>query len=193
MGKFLEKIFGRAVNSTKNEIRDVQKDNKKLPEIIVASGSHICEEDWDGENKVYHISFLVNDSFRPAKSHAAEVTALSTYSPGSEYGSEEDDIYICIMIDAGEYDVIDDFKEKGTVEGASYFQKLTGQFLFKARIKYYDSLMYFYALNMCDGFWDYSILAVSYPMEYDGTEDEQKLIKILDQAAESYKEEPIDE
>lgn len=185
MSGLFDKLFGTGSSD--------KKDDKKVPDIIAAPGSHICEDEWDGEDEVYRISFSVNDSFRPAKSHAAELAALSTYSPGNEYGSEEDDIYIAIMIDMGECDVIDEFKETGTVRGCSHFEKLPGRFAFRARINYYDSLMYFYALGMCDGYWDYSVLCVVYPAEYDGTESEKKLMEILDKAAESYKEEPLDE
>lgn len=49
--------------------------------------------------------------------------------------------------------------------------------------------MYFYGLDRCDGAWENSGLCMVYPKAYVGTEDEAKLMQILDAAAASYREE----
>lgn len=49
--------------------------------------------------------------------------------------------------------------------------------------------MYFYGLDRCDGFWENNGLCMVYPKRYVGTENEKKLMRVLDEVAESYREE----
>ncbi len=186
MGKLFDKLFGKG---------KAEKDNDKaLPVITAAPSSHICEDVFSGDDdKEYRTSFSLNDSFKPAKSHAAEVWMLNTYAPDEEYGSEEDDIYVAIQWDDDVYSAVEELREGGETDGVSHFQELSGKFLFRARMEYYGSLMYFYGLDRCDGLWENNGLCMVYPAEYDGTDAEKTLMKILDLAAESYKEELISE
>ena len=44
-------------------------------------------------------------------------------------------------------------------------------------------------MNRCDGIWENNDLCMVYPKEYTGTENERKLMQVLEEAAESYCEE----
>ena len=163
--------------------------------IIISPTFHVVEDEIYGDKtdagnySVYHISFQVNDSFREAESHAGEVEMLHTYAPGAEYGEEGTCPYLAIQIDDSVYMAVEEFKEKGSITGALEMTPLTGKFYFKAKIDYYGDMMYFYGLDRCDGYWENSGLCMVYPKAYAGTENERKLMQILDEAAESYREE----
>ena len=47
-------------------------------------------------------------------------------------------------------------------------------------------------LDRLDGFWENNGICLVYPKSYVGTKDEKKLMQVLDEVAESYKEENID-
>lgn len=164
-------------------------------EIVLAPTSHTVEDEIYGDETdsgdyiVYHVSFQVNDSFRETESHAGEVEMLHTYAPGSEYGEEGSYPYLAIQVDDSVYMAVEEFKEKGTITGALEMTPLSGKFYFKAKIEYYGDMMYFYGLDRCDGYWENSGLCMVYPKTYVGTENESKLMQILDEAAESYREE----
>ena len=49
--------------------------------------------------------------------------------------------------------------------------------------------MYFYGLDRCDGFWENNGLCMVYPQKYAGTDDEKRLMGVLDEVAATYKEE----
>lgn len=163
--------------------------------IVLAASSHMVEDEVygdeteEGDYIVYRISFQINDSFKEAKSHAGEVEMLNTYAPGSEYGEEGSFPYLAIQIDDPVYTAVEEFKEKGTFTGAMEITPLSGKFYFKAKVDYYGYIMYFYGMDRCDGYWENNGLCMVYPKTYAGTESELKLMQVLDEAAESYREE----
>lgn len=53
--------------------------------------------------------------------------------------------------------------------------------------------MYFYGLDRCDGAWENNGLCMVYQKVYMGTENERRLMQVLDEAAGSYREERIEE
>lgn len=165
---------------------------QKMEDIVLAPLSRMVEdkEYGDGDSR-YRISFMLNDAFRWAKSHAGEVEMLHTYAPGQEYGQEGALPCLAIMNDDSVYCAVEEFKEKGTFEGAMEITPLSGWFHFKAKKEYYGDIMYFYGMDRCDGYWENSGLCMIYPKAYMGTENEIKLMKALDEAAESYKEEKL--
>lgn len=189
--KFFSKITkaDKTADKTENNISNV----KEL--IVLAPSSHTVEdeiygeENDEGEYIVYRISFKVNDSFKEAKSHAGEVEMLNTYAPGSEYGEEGTYPYLAIQIDDAVYMAVEEFKEKGTFTGAMEITPLSGKFYFNAKMEYYGYIMYFYGMDRCDGIWENNGLCMVYPKAYAGTENEMKLMQVLDEAAESYCEE----
>lgn len=131
----------------------------------------------------------MNDAFKPAKSHAGEADMLHTYAPFCEYGEEGTYPCLAILSDDVVYTAVEEFKETGLIKGALECTALTGTFYFKARVPYYDNLMYFYGLDCCEGFFENQGLCLVYPKELAGTETERKLAAVLDEAAESYREE----
>ena len=160
--------------------------------ITLSAITHVVEEEDYGDNdSVYRVSFCINDSFKEAKSHAAEVNMLHTYSPDEEYGEEGKVPYIAIQNDDDVYCPVEEFKEKGTFDGAIDLTPLGGKFYFKAKKEYYGDIMYFYGLDRLEGFWENNGLCLVYPKSYVGTENETKLMKVLDEVAESYSEEKI--
>ena len=161
-------------------------------EIIIKNASHTVTEEETGSNEsLYRLSYRVNDAFREAKSHAAEVMMLCTYAPDEEYGSEDGMPYIAVQCDDPVYCAAEQYKETGSFEGALDIVPLSGRFLFRARMRYYEYMMYFYAFDRCGGYWENNGLCLVYPEEYAGTENEQRLMQVLDAAAASYREERI--
>ncbi len=49
-------------------------------------------------------------------------------------------------------------------------------------------MMYFYGLDRCDGSWENNGVCIVYQNEFVGTENEKKLMAVLDEVAESYSE-----
>ncbi|MCM1430587.1 MAG: hypothetical protein NC180_05675 [Muribaculaceae bacterium] len=130
--------------------------------------------------------YVVNKAFKPAKSHAAEVELLSAYAPDREYGQEGTVPCIAVVTDDEVYCAVEEYKEKKTFEGAVSIEPLEGRFLFRAKRDYHGDRMYFYGFEMEDGeYWDKAGLCLVYPSKYIGTEEEEKLMCVLDDAAGS--------
>lgn len=162
----------------------------KEKDIILSSSFHIAENEISGEDDgKYRISFRVNDAFKEVKSHAFEVEMLHTYAPADEYGREGGLPYLAMLMDDKVYYAVEEFKETGTFSGAMELTPLSGRFYFKAKMEYYGDIMYFYGLDRCDGFWENNGLCMVYQKAYLGTEQEKKLMQVLDEAAGSYQEE----
>ena len=60
-------------------------------------------------------------------------------------------------------------------------------------MEYFEDMVYFYGVDRCDGYWENNGLCMVYQKEYVGTENERTLMRILDEAAESYCEIRVDE
>lgn len=157
--------------------------------MVLADTFHMAEDEIYGDNDVkYLVSFRVNDAFQEAKSHAGEVEMLHTYAPNEKHGKEGACPYLAIQSDDDVYDAVEEFKETGTFTGAMEITPLSGRFYFKARMEYYEYMMYFYGMDRCEGTWENTGLCMVYPKAWAGTEDERKLMRVLDEAAESYRE-----
>lgn len=187
--------FSNITNTDKLSGQEENGNGNTKAFIVPAPASHIVEdvvygdETEDGDYISYRISFKVNDAFKEANSHAGEVEMLNTYAPESEYGREGTFPYLAIQFDDTVYMAVEEFKEKGTFTGAMEITPLSGKFYFKAKVEYYGYIMYFYGLDRCEGSWENNGLCMVYPKEYAGTENEIRLMQILDEAAESYQEE----
>lgn len=188
--KQVENSIERNAESAGNISPDVISENPgSIEEIIPAPSSRTVEDLAYGDDREYRISFRVNDAFKEAKSHAGEVEMLYTYAPEDEYGREGTFPYMAIQFDDDVYNPVEEFKETGTFTGALEITPLSGRFYFKAKMEYYEYIMYFYGMDRCDGFWENNGLCMVYPKAYSGTENEKKLMDILDEAADSYNEE----
>lgn len=169
-------------------------------ELVLAPSSHTAEECFYGDGE-YRIAFRVNDSFKPAKSHAGEVEMPHTYAPHDEYGVEGAYPYLAVQCDDAVYGAVEAYKEGGTVPGALELTPLSGtlagfhdaaervKFYFRAKIEYYGSLMYFYGMDLCGGTLENQGLCMVYPKVLAGTEAERRLMSVLDEAAETCTEE----
>lgn len=191
IGKVI-KLVGQISSESSGTAIDEAPDNMQNDgEIVLASSSHTAEEDEYGDDdSEYLISFKINDAFKEAKSHAGEVVMLHTYAPAREYGEEGAFPCLAIMLDDTVYNAVEQFKENGTFKGAIEITTLSEKFYFKAKMEYYKKyMMYFYGMDRCDGFWKNNGLCIVYPKVYVGTENERKLMTVLDEAAESYSEE----
>lgn len=192
----VENIVESTISKASSEIsenvsaNDAPENIKKENDIILASSFHIVEDEVYGDDDSrYLISFKVNDAFKEAKSHAGEVEMLNTYAPADEYGEEGAFPYLAIQLDDEIYSAVEEFKENGTFTGAIEIERLSGKFYFKAKMEYYEYMMYIYGMDRCDGFWENNGLCMVYPKAYAGTENEKKLMHILDEVADSYYEE----
>ncbi len=171
-------------------IHTPEQEEHKLEDIVLAPSSHTVEDEmYEDEDVKYRISFQVNDVFKEAKSHAGEVDMLSTYAPEDEYGTEGAVPYLAVQMDDEVYCAVEEFKENGTFTGAMEITPLSGNFYFKGKMEYYGDIMYFYGMDRFGGSWENNGLCLVYPKGYAGTENEQKLMRVLDEAAESYREE----
>ena len=159
-------------------------------ELVLAPTSHLAEEAFYGEDgSEYRTAFLVNDAFKPAKSHAEELELLHTYAPDGEYGEEDVYPYLAIQCDDAVYAAVEEFKSGGTFKGALELTPLSGKFFFKAKMEYFGGLMYFYGMDCYEGYLENQGLCLVYPRKLAGTEAERGLTAMLDEAAESYREE----
>lgn len=181
----------RSMNKASDNQPGQEKIVKEMVEdIVLASSSRIVEEDdYGDEDSEYLMAFKINDAFKEAQSHAGEVLMLHTYAPAKEYGEEGAFPCLAIMLDDVVYNAVNEFKEKGTITGAIEITALSGKFYFKAKMEYHKNMMYFYGMDRLDGFWQNNGLCMIYQKEYVGTENEKKLMAVLDEVAESYSEE----
>lgn len=171
-------------------IDEVPQNTQIEEDIVLAASSHTVEDEGYGEeDSCYLMSFEVNDVFKEAKCHAGEAEMLHTYAPEQEYGEEGKLPCLAIVFDDKVYCAVEEFKEKGTFTDAIELITLSGKFYFKAKMEYFGDIMYFYGLDRCNGFWENNGLCMVYPKRFVGTENEKKLMRVLDEAAESYREE----
>lgn len=189
VGKSIEKLFEQTNNKSNNSNNQPTANKTAVPSIICSDSSRVVEDTFYGdEDKKYSVSFTLNDSFKEAQSHAGEVEMLYTYAPNSEYGDEGASTYIAFLMDECIYQAVDEFKKSGKITKALEITPLNGKFFFKAKMNYYNSIVYFYGLDRCDGFWNNNGLCLVYPKEYLNTENEAKLQRVLDEVAQTYNE-----
>lgn len=156
--------------------------------IAIAATSRTVQEYAYGDDNTYEVSFKINDSFKSAESHSGEVEMLYTYAPNAEYGEEGTYPYVAVQLDDDVYNAVAQFKENGSFTGAMDLTPLNGKFYFKAKMNYFNYIMYFYGMDRCDGSWKNNGLCMVYPKAYAGTETERKLMSVLDEVANSYSE-----
>lgn len=186
---FFDKLFD--VIKSVNDSQQSGKSSVSYTEsLVVMPSSHTTEEKLCGDNDIEYVeSFTVNDAFKECESHAAEVTMFNVYAPGEKPASEGDLPYIAVQFDDDVYSAVSEYREKGTFSGAMELSPLSGRFLFKAKMEYGGDMMYFYGYDRCGGEWENEGLCAVYPKRYVGTENERKIMRILDEAVESYREE----
>lgn len=197
--EYLGDIVETIGDSIEETIKDKAEDNKAentiinaQDDLVILGTSHLVEGEEYADDDKYRVTFMLNDAFKKANSHAAEVSMLNTYAPNAECGEEGNIPYIAIQCDDDVYCAVEDFKVNGTFDSAIELTPLNGKFYFKAKMEYYSDMMYFYGIDRCDGFWENNGLCLVYPKEYAGTENEAKLMRVLDEVAESYTETKVE-
>lgn len=151
----------------------------------------------DGSDAGIPYSFSLSESFVESRSHAAEIDLIYAYAPdcGEDFLSDEyviDNELPYFIISGGEqavYDAVEQFKKSGSIAKADIFEKVNmGKMLFRARIPYFNEIMYFYGFDK--GYsWKNMGIGVIYNKKYKNTELEKLLMKATDEAASTYKEE----
>lgn len=147
----------------------------------------------DGETEIEY-SFMLSGDFVWRRSSAAEVDALFVYAPN--YSENEDKVDFnttpYIFVSGGDdtvYTLVERFKEEGTTDGL--IEKYENrQLLFKCRTDYYGQIMVLYGMDR-GTIWENSGIALVYNKAVAGTPLEEKLVKILDEAAETYTEKAV--
>ena len=174
---------GKSETEMQGNASTSQERKKPIYEKIVLSGvKHTIEDD------IWEIAYEIDDTFKRTKSHAAEVEALSVYAYGRDDWTEADEPSVSILNDDFVMEAIEEFQENGTFEKALRFEPADGLFLFKAVAEYYDQMVYFYAFETerDEDMWQLA-LCMYYPKEYVNTENERILMRVLDEAAVSFR------
>lgn len=194
-----EKV-GEAVIEMFNTIEESRKEYAErlflpVPEIIEISGaSHSVEQRFkDLDGNMYRRIFQIDNNFCEFKSTEWAEMLLHLYAPG--YGTKEKRMahensfprFAMLPCDEEVGKAIREFSSKRKIKGGIELVPLTGIFLFKAKKEYHGNMMYFYAGGVVENVG----LCMIYPLSYVGTENEKKLMNILDTAADSYREEKL--
>ena len=179
------------VDGMDNKVSKETKDDTQSKSVssggrfILANSTHVYEGTDYADDAEYTVRYTIDDSFEEDDCGAAEVCFMNTYSADNNPSNLP---YVAVQNDNFFYDAVEAFKEKGTFPGAVDLVPLSGKFYFKAKKAYGDNMAYFYGLDRCDGFWINNGLCIVYPKSYVGTEDEIKVMKLLDDVADSYVE-----
>ena len=154
----------------------------------------VRETFFDDDNEV-EFTFMLSGDFVQFKSHAMEIDTAFTYEPdlnSSEMLGKPDlnkPYIFTSMGDGAVYELVEKFKEKGTVNGL--IQKFeNSRLLFKCKTDYYGQVMVLYGMDR-GTIWENCGIALGYNKAIVGTPLEEKLIKILDEAAETYTEKVV--
>lgn len=172
----------KTVEIEESTIIEEKKSKPRYQKIELSGNKRVISDPYSG------FEYEIDDTFKETKSHAGEVEVISVYAPDREDWSEADIPSVYVLMDDTIYYAIEEYREKETYSEAISFEKADGLFLFKANIKYYDMMMYFYAFEVEKE--TYTVehgLCVCYPSEYVGTAEEEKLKSLLDEVAESFK------
>lgn len=140
--------------------------------------------------------FEIPESFVEFDSHAEpEMCHLYMYDDGDDEDIDLNKPVICITPEDYAFKAVESYIKTGTPSGVDWFEPVNcGKMLFKAKKNdYYGQVVYFYGFQRGTveklGFADYMGLSMVYCRDVVGTPLEEKLIRILDHAAQTYTEE----
>ena len=154
---------------------------KEIDPIVLSGTMHTIDDD-------IGFAYEIDDTFRQTKSHAMEVEALSVYAYGKEEWTEADNPSVSVLTDDRIVEAIEEYKEKGTVSNVLQYEAADGMFLFRAKMEYYGDRIYYYAFEAEreDAEWQLG-LCMMYPKEYEDTENEAILKRVLDEVARTFR------
>ena len=169
-----------------------------IPETIVLNGTtHKAETPYFNKPQCprYLVSFDIDTAFHRyiGIKSATHYVYSPDYDPTKDKGSLKDDMLPAVMIlyDEKLERVVNSCIKKGSCKGVTDIVPMNGYFDFKAKMEYKGDLMYFYSVNLCAGELSHFLLTVIYPKSYENTENERKLMDLLDMAANTFSEKPI--
>lgn len=203
---FLDNVFKAVKKASKIavEVKEISEENvgnsaSVSPAPVVKSTAYeavppakpsVCYSGTFHNDEEIEYSFMISGDFVNVKSHAMEIDTAFIYEPeanGTNVKVDFNKPYI--FTSAGDetvYLLVEEFKETGTVDGL--IEKYENrQILFKCKTDYYGQTMVLYGMDR-GTIWENCGIALVYNKDIEGTPLEEKLIKILDEAAETYTE-----
>lgn len=158
----------------------------------------IKETLYDNDNGKYvdiEYSFLLSGDFVDSYTNAGEIDYLAVYAPECEEEFCPYDIgssaFIVSSAPENEiYDIIDKYKYSGTPDGVYSFERVSGispNVYFRACTLVRGLVLYFYAIDRGLSYTK-NYIGVMYDPKLRNTPLEQKMMKEVDEAVESYKE-----
>ncbi len=204
---FLDSIFKSIKKASKiaAEVKEISEENvdksASVPpapvtkstayEVVSPAKPSVCYSGtFHNNDEEIEFSFMISGDFVNVKSHAMEIDTAFIYEPeanGTNVKADFNKPYI--FTSAGDetvYLLVEEFKETGTVDGLIEIYE-NRQILFKCKTDYYGETMVLYGMDRGD-IWENCGIALVYNKDIEGTPLETKLIKILDEAAETYDE-----
>ena len=183
------------INKGKQAIGKETEDKEAKSKIALSSVTHHLQWTNIGEDdSEYRIEYNVDSAFKEYDTHAAEATMSCLYSPDKDpYTISDSELamspYIAVFSDDCVYCRTDEYKKTGSIKDAMEFATVNdSRFLFKAKVQNGNEVIYFYGFDSCDGYWANQGLGIAYHKSFLGTEDEKKLMRVLDDVAASYSE-----
>lgn len=179
------------VTGTVNKAMDDHKNNTGGRFQLSGSKHWVEQTGYCDDDSEYEMKFFIDKAFENVDSCACEIEMVYVYAPNKQNIDETAKPYVAIFSENFAYQAVEEYKRGRTVSGATDLTPLNGRFYFKAKKEYHGDMIYFYGLDRFNGFWQNNALGVVYPKSYVGTIDEMKVMKMLDEVAESYTETKI--
>ena len=151
------------------------------------SSSHPVYYQYLCEKEMFQMSYTVSDQFLPRISNSSELEMISFLISNEQTKDIGSFPYIAIIESELIQLYVDDFLSK--TKNDSIFKVTNNKFLFKAKVQYYNDIIYFYAFERKDSFKGYAGFSLVYPNTILGTEYENILIEEFDNVSETFKQE----
>lgn len=202
MGLFdgLKKVMTELESVAKDTIDDVtQTVTKAMDDHNIGMGGrlqlsgtkHWVTASGYADDSEYEMKFYIDKVFENVDSCACEIEMVYVYAPNKQNVDEAAKPYVAIFLENFAYQAVEEYKNGRKVSGVTDLTPLNGRFYFKAKKEYHGDMIYFYGFDRLGGFWQNNALGVVYPKAYVGTVDETKVMKMLDEIADSYTETKI--
>lgn len=144
---------------------------------------------WTNEDDVeYTLTYEIPEDWGEFDSHA-EPSMCYLYKFEESDLEDLDLCKPCICIDPTLSKFVEEFEKTGTMRNAYMCEPTSINKMYcRAKIDHADQVIYFYAFHELDKDYFHNAIALWYEKDLLGTPLEQKLMQILDHAAETYKE-----
>lgn len=184
--------------NTKSTPLDIMNSGNTPAKSSVLYESMFYDNDSSGNEIEVNYSFNISGDFVESDCGAAEIDTYFEYSLTSEPQDYDPmspyavpDIIVCNAAQESIYNAIDAYKKNKTVPETLAFEPVdNGKIYYKAKIDYFDRVMYMYGMDRGNN-WKNSYIGVTYAKDAIGTPLEAKLIRALDEVVSTYKEEIV--